>query len=292
MFRGNAPWGPSSRAGSSPGKHEIAGEALVVGYVHGYSEYEAGRPRNSARALSDLLHEHVRYADGARVLEAPCGVGAQTEMLTANSPGTRFVCMDISLTSVRAAAEHSPSLPFIAGDRYALPFAEESFDHVFACCVLEHLNRPAPALAELLGVLKPGGTITSIEGGHGSCFFYPETPEALVAWACLPRLQALLGGDSLIGRRMYSVLARAGFETVRVEPIRICCDPSLPHMMKGFVGDTIVGMLRGIEPEVIERGMLDPDVFRKGAEDILAIKTHPNGAFCYTFFRAVGIKPK
>jgi ubiquinone/menaquinone biosynthesis C-methylase UbiE len=263
-----------------------------VGYVHGYSEYEAGRLRNSARALSDLLHAHVRYADGARVLEAPCGVGAQTEMLTTNSPGARFVCMDISLPSVRAAAQHSLGLPFIAGDMYALPFAAESCDHVFACYVFEHLNRPAVALAELLRVLKPGSAITAIEGDHGSCFFYPETPEALAAWACLPKLQALLGGDSLIGRRMYSVLARAGFETVRVEPIPIYCDPSLPHMMKGFVEDTIVGMLRGIEPEVIERGMLDPDVFRKGVEDILAIKTHPDGAFCYTFFRAVGIKPE
>jgi ubiquinone/menaquinone biosynthesis C-methylase UbiE len=263
-----------------------------VGYVHGYSEYEAGRLRNSARALSHLLHEHVRYPAGALVLEAPCGVGAQTEILTQNSPRARFLCMDVSLPSVRTAAERNPSLPFLAADMYALPFPEESFDHVFACYVLEHLKHPAAAVENLLRVLKPGGTLTSIEGDHGSCFFYPETPEALEAWACLPKLQAMLGGDSLIGRRMYSVLARAGFENVQVEPIPIYCDPSLPHMMKGFVEDTIVGMLRGIEHEVIERGLLDPEVFRKGIEDILSIKTHPEGAFCYTFFRAVGIKPQ
>lgn len=260
-------------------------------YVHGYSDYEAGRLRNSARALRDLLHADVRYAEGACVLEAPCGVGAQTEFLVANNPGTRFVCADISAASVRVAMGQNPGLPFLAGDLYALPFPGATFDHVFACFVLEHLDRPGRALENLLGVLKPGGTITSIEGDHGSCFFYPETPEALAAWACLPKLQALLGGDSLIGRRMYSVLARAGFEDVRIDPIRIYCDPSLPHMMNGFVEDTIVGMLRGIESEVIARGLLDAAVFRKGVEDILAIKTHPDGAFCYTFFRAVGRKP-
>ncbi|MFO7973246.1 MAG: methyltransferase domain-containing protein [Candidatus Hydrogenedentota bacterium] len=263
-----------------------------MGYVHGYSEYEAGRLRNSAQALSDVLHENVRYPAGARVLEAPCGVGAQTAILTANNPETRFVCLDISPESVRAAAATSPGLPFLAGDMFALPFPEGAFDHVFACYVLEHLSRPGVALENLLGVLKPGGTVTSIEGDHGSCFFYPETPEALAAWACLPQLQAVLGGDSLIGRRLYSVLSRAGLENVRVEPIRIYCDPSLPHMMKGFVENTIVGMLRGIENEVIERDMLEPEVFRKGVEDILSIKTHPEGAFCYTFFRAVGVKPE
>ena len=152
----------------------------------------------------------------------------------------------------------NPGLPFLAGDLYALPFPNATFDHVFACYVLEHLERPGRALENLLRVLKPGGTLTSVEGDHGSCFFYPETPEALAAWACLPELQALLGGDSLIGRRMYSVLAGAGFSDVWVEPIRIYCDPSLPRMMKGFVEDTIVGMLRGIESEVIERGMLRP----------------------------------
>lgn len=262
-----------------------------MGYVHGYSAYEAGRLRNSANALSELLHAGVRYRAGALVLEAPCGVGAQTGFLVRNSPGARFICMDISTLSVAAAAQDWPGPAFLAADMYAPPFLPGAFDHVFACFVLEHLNRPAEALGNLLRVLKPGGTLTSIEGDHGSCFFHPETPEALAAWACLPKLQALLGGDSLIGRRLYSVLACAGLDDVRVEPIRIYCDPSLPHMMKGFVEDTIVGMLRGIESEVIQRGMLDAAVFRKGVEDILAIKTHPEGAFCYTFFRAIGRKP-
>ena len=109
-------------------------------------EYETGRLRNSAQALSGLLHENVRYPEGALVLEAPCGVGAQTGVLMANSPGARFVCMDISPVSVRAAAERSKAMGFVAGDLYALPFSGEVFDHVFACFVLEHLSKSAWAL--------------------------------------------------------------------------------------------------------------------------------------------------
>ena len=49
-----------------------------------------------------------------------------------------------------------------------MPFAPASFDHVFVCFVLEHLSRPAEALSSLKTVLKPGGSITVIEGDHGS----------------------------------------------------------------------------------------------------------------------------
>jgi SAM-dependent methyltransferase len=63
-----------------------------------------------------------------------------------------------------------------------LSFADETFDHIFVCFVLEHLDDPVAALVELKRVLKTGGTITVIEGDHGSCFWHPETPESIAAW--------------------------------------------------------------------------------------------------------------
>jgi ubiquinone/menaquinone biosynthesis C-methylase UbiE len=47
------------------------------------------------------------------------------------------------------------------------PFPQRSFEHVFECFVLEHLDQA------LKRVLKPDGTITVIEGDHGSTYFYP-----------------------------------------------------------------------------------------------------------------------
>jgi SAM-dependent methyltransferase len=40
-----------------------------------------------------------------------------------------------------------------------LPFADESFDTVFCCSVLEHVPRPWEALSEVSRILSPGGTL-------------------------------------------------------------------------------------------------------------------------------------
>lgn len=50
-------------------------------YVHGYSDEEAGRLVDQANTLSTLLHDGTHYLEGSKVLEAGCGVGAQTVIL-------------------------------------------------------------------------------------------------------------------------------------------------------------------------------------------------------------------
>ena len=57
-----------------------------------------------------------------------------------------------------------------------------------------------------------------MEGDHGSCYWHPETDASRRAWQCLIDSQAALGGDSLIGRRLYPLLAKAGFSGVKVTP--------------------------------------------------------------------------
>ncbi len=116
-------------------------------YVHGYSEREAERLGDQARTLTSLLHSDTRYPAGSRVLEAGCGTGAQTVILAKNSPDAEITSVDISPDSIRRAearvrAEGITNVTFLAGDLFSLPFAPESFDHVFVCFVLEHLADP------------------------------------------------------------------------------------------------------------------------------------------------------
>ena len=106
-------------------------------YVHGYSERESDRLQDQATTLCDLLHQGTIYPAGYRVLEAGCGVGAQTVILAKNSPDTLFTSVDISDESLRSAkdrtvAEGISNVVFRTADLFDLPFEPGSFDAVLS----------------------------------------------------------------------------------------------------------------------------------------------------------------
>ncbi len=264
------------------------------GYVHGYDGLEATRLQDQARTLEDLLHAGTRYPPGSTVLEAGCGVGAQTVPLARNSPGARITAVDVSAASLgqareRVAAAGLTNVKFRQADAYGLPFDESSFDHVFVCFLLEHLRDPAAMLAGLRRVLRPGGTATVIEGDHGSTLFHPDNAAAHDAIRCQVELQRTAGGDAMIGRRLYSLLQRAGFEGVRVSPRLVYVDGSKPSLADGFILKTFTAMVEGVRSPSIAAGLTTPEHFDAG---IAALRrtAEPDGTFCYTFFKATGLK--
>ncbi|MFB3779621.1 MAG: class I SAM-dependent methyltransferase [Bryobacteraceae bacterium] len=260
-----------------------------AGYVHGYSGREATRLSDQANTLSGLLHHDTTYPPGARVLECGCGTGAQTVLLAASSPGAQIVSVDVSPASVktaaarvRAAGHRNVSLQ--VADLFSLPFAEASFDHLFLCFVLEHLADPLKALRGLRRFLRAGGTVTVIEGDHGSWYCHPQTPEATSTVQCLIEIQARLGGDSLIGRRLYPLLAEAGFRSVRVSPRMVYVDSSRPELVEGFSRNTFIAMVEGVREQAISLGLTDEAAWDKGIRDMYRA-TGADGTFCYTFFK-------
>src|ERR1039458_8814636 len=72
-------------------------------YVHGYDPLAGQRLKDQASTLVDLLHSDTAYPAGCVVLEAGCGVGAQTVTLALRSPDARFTSVDISAASVAQA---------------------------------------------------------------------------------------------------------------------------------------------------------------------------------------------
>ena len=178
---------------------------------------------------------------------------------------------------------------FLRADVFDPPFPDAAFDHVFVCFLLEHLREPARALASLRRVLRRDGTITVIEGDHGSCYFHPETEAALHAWRGLVLAQAKLGGDSLIGRRLYPLLRGAGFRVLSVSPRMVYVDASRPALVDGFVRKTITAMVEGARENALRFGVADAATFDRGVADLRALADSPEGTFCYTFFKAVAV---
>jgi SAM-dependent methyltransferase len=179
---------------------------------------------------------------------------------------------------------------FQAADIFQLPFAEASFDHVFVCFVLEHLPRPGDALRRLRAVLKPGGTLTVIEGDHGSTFFHPRSEAAWRTIQCLIDVQAAMGGNALIGRELYPLLLRAGFHNVAVSPRFVYVDASRPAWVEGFTHNTYIAMVEGVRDQALAAGWIDRAAWDQGIADLKA-SAGPDGTFCYTCFKAVAMKP-
>ncbi len=263
-------------------------------YVHGYDPRENERLQDQAGTLVELLHSDTTYPSGSTVLEAGCGVGAQTITLAQRSPEARFTSVDVSADSVAEAKRRADragvtNVEFRQGDIFDLPFHAESFDHAFVCFVLEHLSRPVEALAALSRLLRPGGTITVIEGDHGSAYFHPDSPAAHAAIQCQIQLQGEAGGNALIGRQVYPLMVDAGFEAVAVSPRMVYVDSSRPDLVDGFTRKTFTAMIEGVREPAIAAGLLEAPSFDEGVRD-LHRTAEANGVFCYTFFKGVGRK--
>jgi SAM-dependent methyltransferase len=263
-------------------------------YVHGYSPVEQDRLIDQANVLAQLLHHDTRFPAGSSVLEAGCGVGAQTVLLAEQSPGAHITAVDLSIQSLEAArarvkAAGFSRIGFCRADVTRLPFGDGTFDHVFVCFVLEHLREPLRALSELSRVLVPGGTVTVVEGDHGSAYFYPAGELAQQTIDCLTAIQSHVGGNALIGRALFPLLRQAGFADVRVSPRVVYADGSRPNWVEGFTKNTFVAMVKGARAQALALGLMQAQAWDEGIAE-LERTAGADGTFNYTFFKAVARK--
>jgi ubiquinone/menaquinone biosynthesis C-methylase UbiE len=263
-------------------------------YVHGYGEEDSERLVKQSVALEEILHADEDFPAGTRILEAGCGVGAQTVILAHRFPEAEILSLDISETYLAQAEERVracgfSNVTFRHADLAATDLPPESADHIFVCFVLEHIPEPEAALRNLYRALRPGGSVTVIEGDHGSAIFHPESPAAWHVVDCLIELQHRAGGDGNIGRRLYPLLTGAGFAEVTVAPAPVYVDAGHPALVEEFTEKIFIAMVEASREAAIRAGITDPARWEEGIAALRRTK-EPDGTLYYSFFKATAVK--
>jgi ubiquinone/menaquinone biosynthesis C-methylase UbiE len=107
------------------------------------------------RLLSRFRRRLLEVAIGlepASILDAGCGEGVATGWLADALPDAEVRGLEARPEAIAEAERRVPRASFSQGDLYDMPFPDEAFDLVVCVEVLEHLERPADGLRELLRV--------------------------------------------------------------------------------------------------------------------------------------------
>jgi demethylmenaquinone methyltransferase/2-methoxy-6-polyprenyl-1,4-benzoquinol methylase len=168
-----------------PGRYDQLAEILSMG--------QNGRWR---RAMVDRIAGTGR--DDGLVLDVASGTAGVALQLAART-GARVVGVDLTEGMLRqgqanvSAAGQRPRIALVTGRAEQLPFPDASFDALTFTYLLRYVEDPEATLTELARVVKPGGTVASLE------FCVPPNALWRAAWevytrAILPAGGLLLGG--------------------------------------------------------------------------------------------------
>jgi ubiquinone/menaquinone biosynthesis C-methylase UbiE len=251
-------------------------------YSHGHHEsvLRSHTWRTAANSAQYLLNE---LEPGQRLLDVGCGPGTVTIDLAGYlSPG-HVVGVDAAVGVVRQAEGRRSSTPvnnvtFAAGDTYALPFGDGTFDIAHAHQVLQHLSEPVAALGELRRILRPGGLLAVRDSDYGGFVWAPPEP-LLDRWLDLyHELTAHNRAEADAGRYLFGWVQAAGFRDIKPSSSTwTFADPESRAWWGNLWADRV--QLSSFADQAVAYGLSDADELGAIAGALRRWATEPAGWF-------------
>lgn len=114
-------------------------------------------------------YQKLRIGPGTKVIDVGCGAGRHSfeayrrgaDVIAFDQNAEELADVDTMLQAMGQAGEapKSAKAQVVVGDALALPYPDGTFDAVIASEILEHIPDDDAAIAELIRVLRPGGTL-------------------------------------------------------------------------------------------------------------------------------------
>jgi SAM-dependent methyltransferase len=212
--------------------------------------YSAKLARFSEFAKPELrgIVSHLQLPARAAALDLGCGIGL-TSALLAESIGDegRVVGFDLSLPHLHAARSNYPG-PLVQGDASRPCFRERSFDLIWSCNTINHVEDPVGVLESMKALLRDSGRIVLAQSGL--------LPEMFFAWdahlddavrrACHAYYRArysLEPADTAGVRGVVRLLDLAGYRdltvrTVVIERVQRLAEPDIAYFEETMFAGT------------------------------------------------------
>ena len=167
------------------------------------------------RSLAPQLADAARVAPGQRVLDVGCGPGGLAAALAERVGGGCVAAIDPAEQFAAACQARVPEADVRVGGAEELPWEDGSFDAALACLVVGFMRDPNAGVAEMVRVVRPGGTVAACmwdiaEGGMTMLRVFWSAVRAVVPDATGER--AMVGTSRGDLARRFEAAGLAGVE--------------------------------------------------------------------------------
>ena len=267
-------------------------------YSFGGKPEEVQRLEAQGRAYGRLLDKEMEFLSlkpGMRVLDAGCGTGVVTRRMAIKvSPGeVQGVDMDsLFIEEARkiAAEKGVNNIKFSVGNADDLKFEDDVFDLSYCRLVLMHVKDPVKTVAELKRVTRSGGTVAISDQDDGGILVYPELPKMMYMFSKYGSLAKMRGEDRFIGRKLFSIMKRAGLSPITVYPFPIYATQQNPEMLKMLVS-VPVQIVESSKDDMINHGLTGAEDYPEVVKEVQEFLNYPGAFVMGITFLAVGKVP-
>jgi SAM-dependent methyltransferase len=256
-------------------------------YIHGTEPTEQERLAGLNRMTNAAFVEFLNVKPGWRVLEVGSGLGILANDVAAAADGVEVFGVELSAAQI-AAAHPQPGVTFKQGDAHSLDLPDATFDLVYARYLLEHVADPLRVLCEMRRVARPGARVAVCENDISLLRYDPPCPAFDHAWDLFARFQATLGGNGLIGRRLYRLFRGAGFVD-----IELSVQPEVHwHGSPAYVAwvHNIIGNLESARQGMLGAGVITEVDLNAGIAELEQLKTDSRGSAVFIWNRATAVR--
>lgn len=197
-------------------------------YFLGYRQAEQERLQRQAQELAHearWLLDQIDLPAGAKVVEIGCGPQGCLDLLAERVGPTGSVVgversEDAVILARKFAADRGlTNVEVFSRDARDSGLLRGAFDLATARLVLVNIPKPEEVVAEMVALVRPGGTVALHEADWPAQACDPPIPAWDRLFTILSAYAEANGIDLMVGRRVPRMLREAGLIDIRVKPL-------------------------------------------------------------------------